>query len=79
MRAALDVSMHNAQEQLSISGDSGFALAGSADDLCDELMNHIFACDACINDLEEHCATFRSLRERIAAAGGPSKSALLAI
>jgi hypothetical protein len=74
----MNVSIHNSHEQLSVSGN-GFTPGDSADDLCDELMDHIFGCDLCINSSEEHCDVFCSLQERIAAAGGPIKSAILAI
>ena len=46
--------------------------------LCDELMDHMLGCEACINDLENSCAAFRSLRQRIHAAGGPVNGVVLA-
>jgi hypothetical protein len=47
------------------------------EDLCDELMCHIFECHSCINGFEENCQTFRSLNKQIAAAGGPSRGVAL--
>jgi hypothetical protein len=48
-----------------------------AEELCDELMCHIFECESCINGSEERCSVFRSLKVQIAKAGGPIKSILL--
>ena len=50
----------------------------SADELCDELMKHIFDCDACIAGSERSCVTFVSLAQQIAAMGGATRGALLA-
>lgn len=79
MSSSLGTSTHSLREQAPVWGVSEPPLVDSADELCNELMDHIFECEACINDLEESCETYRSLRERIAKAGGPTKSALLAV
>ena len=55
------------------------SVSSVADDLCDDLMIHTFECDACINGLEETCPVFCALNKQIAAAGGPTKSALLSV
>ena len=47
------------------------------EDLCDELMCHIFECHSCINGFEDNCQTFRTLQTKIAAAGGPTRGAVL--
>jgi len=48
-----------------------------ADELCDQLIEHTFECDACINGQEEMCEAFCSLRNKIAEAGGPTKGVAL--
>jgi hypothetical protein len=48
-----------------------------ADELCDQLMEHTFDCDACLNGQEETCQVFCSLQDEIAKAGGPIKGAAL--
>ncbi|HLH01957.1 MAG TPA: hypothetical protein VKX25_04245 [Bryobacteraceae bacterium] len=47
------------------------------EDLCDELMCHIFECASCINGFEDVCQTYRALNKEIAAAGGPTKGVAL--
>ena len=47
------------------------------EDLCDELMCHIFECPSCINGREETCPTFHALNKEIAAAGGPTRGVAL--
>jgi hypothetical protein len=87
MPSSLGSSTHRLPEQAPVWGVSEPTLADSVaesaaesvEGLCNELMDHIFECEACINDLEQSCGTYRSLQERIAKAGGPTKSALLAI
>jgi hypothetical protein len=48
-----------------------------ADELCDQLIEHTFDCDACINGQEETCQAFCNLREEIAKLGGPTRGAAL--
>jgi hypothetical protein len=48
-----------------------------ADELCDQLIEHTFDCDACINGQEETCEIFCGLRDEIAKAGGPTKGVAL--
>ncbi len=49
------------------------------DALCEELLDHTFDCDACINGLENTCPVFCSLQSRIADAGGVTRGIALAI
>ena len=49
----------------------------SADELCDMLLDHIFGCDDCINGREESCPVYCALKSGIAAAGGPTRGAML--
>ncbi|HZT34823.1 MAG TPA: hypothetical protein VFA15_02810, partial [Nitrososphaera sp.] len=76
MPSSLGTSTHRLPEQAPVWGVSEPTLADSdveaAEDLCNELMDHIFECEACINGLEESCGTYRSLQERIAKTGGPT-------
>jgi hypothetical protein len=44
-----------------------------AEELCDQLMEHTFECDSCINGAEESCEIFCKLREEIAGLGGPKR------
>jgi len=62
-----------------LASQSGALKSDDADALCDELQKHILDCEACINGREESCNVYRSFQERIAQAGGVTKSALLAI
>ena len=49
------------------------------EDLCEELLDHTFDCDSCINGLENTCAVFCSLKRRVAEAGGVTRGTGLAI
>jgi hypothetical protein len=79
MPPALEVSTHLNQQTLFGITDINSSRGSSADELCDELMLHTFGCDTCIDGSEESCDIFRSLRNRITEAGGPTESALLAL
>jgi hypothetical protein len=59
--------------------DTGAPPPKSADALCDELVEHIFECDTCINGMEKSCSVYSALQRRIAQAGGPKKSVLIAV
>jgi len=55
----------------------------SADDLCDELTDHMLECEECLTGCldghEESCFVYREMRKQIEARGGTKRGMLLAI
>jgi len=47
--------------------------AQSADELSEELLDHMLDCPTCLNSSEKSCAVWRNLNARIQAAGGPTR------
>ncbi|MDQ2711235.1 MAG: hypothetical protein M3Y24_03185 [Acidobacteriota bacterium] len=56
--------------------DADFSMQSSADQLCDQLTEHILECDLCLYGNEYDCALYSRLQEQIAATGG-SKTGLV--
>lgn len=44
-----------------------------ANELCDQLMEHTFECDSCINGDEGSCEVFCKLRDEVYRVGGPTR------
>ena len=59
------------------SGKSLMHGISDVDELCDELMLHIFGCDKCINGQEATCSDFCALQRKITDEGGPTRGMLL--
>ena len=77
MLPAADSSKGNAMTLALCTGEPSWR--NPVEDLCDELMCHIFECHSCINGFEENCQTFRALNKEIAAAGGPTRGVALTV
>ena len=50
-----------------------------ADELCDEMMLHVFTCSTCLDESEEACPTYQSLKVKMEQAGGPVHGRFLAM
>ncbi|HEY7212453.1 MAG TPA: hypothetical protein VH477_19410 [Bryobacteraceae bacterium] len=77
LSSADPTNIHQGQPMTTALRNSEPSWSNLVEDLCDELMCHIFECHSCINGFEESCQTFRSLNREIAAAGGPTKGVML--
>ena len=56
---------------------SAFPAPTAAEILCDELIDHTFLCEICINGNEELCPTYAALKQRVADAGGITRGIAL--
>jgi hypothetical protein len=52
--------------------------ARSADELCDELLEHMLDCDLCLNRNEHTCSAYGHYQGQIALAGRPQKGMVFA-
>ena len=50
----------------------------SADELCDELMEHMLDCDLCLNRKEHACSAYEHYQTQLARAGRPKKGIIFA-
>jgi hypothetical protein len=53
--------------------------SSAADALCDEMMLHVFTCSTCLDESEEACAAYQSLKMKMEQAGGPVHGRFLAM
>ena len=58
--------------------DADFSMQSSADQLCDQLTEHILECDLCLYGNECDCVVYGSIQEQIAAKGGSKSGMVLA-
>ena len=58
---------------------ASFVVPQSADQLCDELLNHMLDCDLCLNRGEHKCSDYNHYQSQIALAGRPQKGIVFAI
>lgn len=50
-----------------------------ADELCDEMMLHVFTCSTCLDESEEACPAYQGLKMKMEEAGGPVHGRFLAM
>ncbi len=58
--------------------DVDFSIQSSADQLCDQLSEHILECDLCLYGNECDCTVYREFQGQIAANGGSKTGLALA-
>jgi hypothetical protein len=51
----------------------------SADELCNELLEHMLDCHWCLSTSEDTCSAYRCLHQRIALHSGPRKGVIFAL
>src|SRR5437763_4586160 len=50
----------------------------AADELCDDVLEHMLDCDRCLDGYEDVCATYHHLQVQIARQGGPMRALIFA-
>ena len=58
--------------------ETTFRSSRSADELCDDLLEHMLDCDLCLNSGEDTCCVHQQFRAGIARRGGASKGVVFA-
>lgn len=59
--------------------EASFVAPRSADQLCDDLLDHMLDCDLCLNRNEQACSVHNHYQNQLALAGRPQKGIVFAI
>jgi hypothetical protein len=61
------------------TGEKTLRISRSADELCDDLLEHMLDCDLCLNPGKDSCCFCQQLQGSIAAEGGASNGVIFAL
>jgi hypothetical protein len=62
-----------------VASEVSFVVPRSADQLCDELLDHMLDCDLCLNRKEQNCSVHNHYQSKLALAGRPQRGIVFAI